>query len=201
VTYRGGSGYQDEPVDPNPVGPAAPPGWTAVPPGQPGYPSYGYAPTPPPWSSYGTPPEPRPATATAVAVLAFVLGGFVVLEGFLLLVGASVVQSIQQSLDESTGVPPSLIFNGILNLAVGGALITGGVSMMNRNPTGRLVLAAADVVAVGQSIYWTAVSAVGAMAITLLHAALAVIGLGLAFTVSTSTWLRTAPQAAVRNRP
>jgi hypothetical protein len=201
VTYWGGSGYQDEPVDPNPAAPTSPPGWVAVPPGQPGYPPYGYPPSPPAWSSYGAPPEPRPATATAVAVLAFVLGGFVLLEGFLLLVGASVVQSIEQSLDESTGVPPSLIFNGVLNLAVGGALITGGVLLMNRNPTGRLLLAAADVVAVGQAIYWTVVSEVGALAITLLHAALAVVGLGLAFTVSTSTWLRTAPRGVVPGRP
>jgi hypothetical protein len=201
VTYWGGSGYHDEPVDPNPVAPAAPPGWVAVPPGQPGYPAYGYPPSPPPWSSYGAPADPRPATATAVAVLAFVLGGFVVLEGFLLLVGASVVQSIEQSLDESTGVPPSLIFNGVLNLAVGGALITGGVLLLNRNPTGRVVLAAANVVAVGQSIYWTVVSDVGAMAVTLLHAALAVVGLALAFTASTSTWLRTAPAGVGPRRP
>jgi hypothetical protein len=115
----------------------------------------------------------------------------VLLEGVLLLVGASVVGSIEQALDQSPNVPASLIVNGVLNLVVGSGLIAGGVLLLQRRLSGRLLLAAANVVAAGQSIYWTAVSDAGAVAVTLLHAALAMVGLALAFTVSAATWLRT----------
>jgi hypothetical protein len=173
-------------VDPNPVAPPLPPGWVPVPPTYPAYP-------PPAWSAYGAPQDPRPATATGAAVLACVLAGVVLLEGFLLLVGASVVESIERSLDESGGVPTSLVVNGLLNLAVGGALIAGGALLLRRRPPGRALLAAANVVALGEAIYWTAVSDVGAVAVTLLHAALAVLGLALAFTSSASLWLSQLP--------
>jgi hypothetical protein len=186
VTYWGGPGYSDEPVDPNPVGP--PPGWTTGS-AAPSAPAYGYPP-PPGWAGYGSPGDRRPATATIAAVLGAVLGGLIVLEGFLLLVGASVVDSIERSLDQSSGVPASLIVNGLLDLVVGGGLTAGSALLLRRRPAGRLLLAAGNVVALGQSVYWTAVSDVGAVAVTVLHAALAVLGLALVFTVSASTWLR-----------
>lgn len=186
MTYWGGSGYHDEPVDPNPVAPAAPPGWVASPPGPP---PYGY-PAPPAWFGYGTPRDLRPAGATVAAVLGLVLAGFLLVEGLLMLVGASVIGSLRQSLDEAGGVPASLVVNGALNLAAGAALIAGAAALLNRAAHGRLLLAAATVVVLGQSIYWSAVGDGGVVPVALLHAAIAIVASVLAFTAATTTWLR-----------
>ncbi len=186
MTYWGGSGYRDEPVDPNPVAPAAPPGWVAMPPG---LPPYGY-PAPPAWPGYGSPPDPRPASATGAAVLGFVLAGFLLAEGLLMLVGASVIGSLRQSLDESGGVPASLVVNGALNLAAGAALIAGAATLLHRAARGRALLAAAGVVVLGESMYWSAVGDAGVVPAALLHAAMAVVGSALAYTAATTTWLR-----------
>jgi hypothetical protein len=194
VTSWSGAGYEGDPIDPNPTSPAPPPGYYGTASPAFGYPPSGYPAPPYPWAGYGAPVGPaRPTTVTAVSVLAFVLAALILLDGFLLLVGASVVESIEHSLNQSSGLPPSLVANGLLNLVVGASLITGGVLFSGSRPAGRWVLAIANVVAVGQSIYWTVVSDVGALAITVLHAGLAVGGLALAFTAGVAAWLRAGP--------
>jgi hypothetical protein len=189
VTQWSGTGFEGDPVDPNPASPTSPPVYYGPAPTGFGYPPPAY-PAPPPWTGYGQPAPARPAAVTASSVLGCILGSLILLEGFLLLVGASVVQGIEDSLDQSSGLPPSLVVNGLLNLAVGGALIAGSVLLANRRANGRLSLAVANVVVVGQAIYWTVASPVDALPISVLHAAVAAIGLALAFTAAAGNWLR-----------
>jgi hypothetical protein len=124
------------------------------------------------------------------SVLAFVLGSLVLLDAFLLLMGTSIVHGIEQSLDEASALPASWVVNGLLDLVVGAALITGGLLLGNRRPSGRATLAVANVIAVVLSIYWTSTSSGSALPLTVLHAALALVGLAMAFSTSASAWLR-----------
>lgn len=134
------------------------PGYDAQPPyGQPGgslQPGYGQMP-PAPTAGYGTDPAKRPGMVTAAAVLAFVVGG-------LTLLGSLIVFGLSGSLD----IPGYgfLKFLAAVQIALGAALIWGGVQAMNgRDARILVVTAAASIVLqlISMVIYFQANSVFG----------------------------------------
>ena len=156
------SGVGDDPYGQGytPPPPMQPPAYP-----QPEYP--GYQPYPPPYG-YGYPPPPygyppyqpgpagpkRPGLVLAASVLDYVCAGLLIIAGMLLLFGASVVSSL-----DSTGVTGNsygveLALDGMVDLAVAGLLIAGGVMFTGGRSTGRILSTIGNVVVVVVAIYW-----------------------------------------------
>jgi U5 snRNP spliceosome subunit len=172
-------------------------------------PGYGYPPPPgygyPPPPGYGYPPpgfgdtvvppdERRPGTLLASAVLGYVNAGLLILAGILLFDGASLVHDIdQQSGLSHDSVTTELVLDGFANLIAAGLLIAGSVLMTGGRPPGRAVYSVGGGIVIVESIYWMARWADELpylIVYALLFAALAVVGLALAWTAGGTAWLR-----------
>uniref|UniRef100_UPI0035CBBFE5 hypothetical protein n=1 Tax=uncultured Jatrophihabitans sp. TaxID=1610747 RepID=UPI0035CBBFE5 len=133
----------------------APPGYAP-----PGYapPGYGYPPYPSGYAGYGYPqPAPgdaRPGIATASAVLAFVASGLLILAGLLLFLGGAIASDIEDSVHSSTHIGLELGLDGVVNLVAAGLLIAGGVSLVGRNPLGRILLSVGATIVAAAAVYW-----------------------------------------------
>jgi len=198
-----------EPTDPNvtyglpdPYGPPpghAPTGYTPT-----GYTPTGYAPAgygppgyPPPAYGYAYPPPysgpVRPSQVLGASVLAYILGGLLVLAGLLLIFGASVSSSMGDSFDADTGsITAELAFDGVVDFVAAGLLIAGGVSLTGGRAGGRTLLAIGAGITLVASIYLLVRSsgAAGAGAYVFVFDALAVIALCLVVSGPVSQWLR-----------
>lgn len=193
------------PGDEVPIYPSTPadnPYLQAGPYGQPGgQPPYGYPYPPPPGYPYGYRPIPvseqRPGTLTAAAVLGYVTAGLLILAGIILFSGASLVNDIDNQLGTNhDSLTAEFTFDGFLNLLAGGLLIAGGVVMTGRRDNGRIVYTVGAAIVLVEAIYWLARwsskldNDVGVIVYGLLFAALTIIGLSLAWTRASSSWLR-----------
>lgn len=210
VPYAGPPSYQDAdrpPVYPPPRswGPpahGAPPGY-GVPPGYAAPPAYG-APGAPP--AYGAPPfygaapgwawaPPRPAgptqpgTTVAAAVLAFVLA-LLTLFGTVYAMFFSALLAVSRS--PAGGLGPWI---ALVQLAVVGALVVGGVYVLGSRRTWLLAAAAATI---ALSVYWAVVLSQPSLpglgedllAVPLVFAVLAALTAGLACTPAARAWER-----------
>jgi hypothetical protein len=200
-----------EPVDPNslPPGPAPwptpPPNpWSQQPyPGQPVGPYGGPAPYPgyPPYPPPELRRDTRPGQALASAVLAFVLGGLLILAGILLMFGASLADSVGDAVGEDAGaITAELVLDGLINLAAAGLLIAGGVSLTGASRIGRPLLAWGAGITLAASIYWLirASGAAGTIVYVVAFDALAIIAIALMAGPAVGGWLA-AHRAGQRN--
>jgi hypothetical protein len=150
-------------------------------------PNYGYG-----YGYYAYPqPEQRPSSVTTAAVLAFIVGGLLLLAGIVLFSGASLVSSLDDV--EGTGsFTAELALDGFLDLLAAGLLIGGGTLLMGRQAYGRALYGVGAAIVVVESVYWM-VRWTGDtrpfVLYALLFGALAVIGTWLAWTRTASTWL------------
>ena len=194
-----------EPLDPGYAGPpgggqaAYPPAYP-VPPGyqpygapypQYGYPQYGYP-------AYGYPPRApgdlRPGLVTASAVLAFVLSGLLILAGLLLFLGASIAADVEDAFNSGTHIGLELTLDAVVNLVAAGLLIAGGVSLLGRNLTSRILLSAGGGIVVAAAIYWLTrfddISSSGWTFDAALFLILTVLVLAFTWTTPVTRWLR-----------
>jgi hypothetical protein len=186
--------YTPQPVNPWQPG-YAPPGYAP-----PGYAPPGYGPPgyPPPGYGYAHQPQPytgpvRPSEVLGASVLAYVLGGLLILAGLLLIFGASLSSSMGDAFDADTGsITAELAFDGVVNLVAAGLLIAGAVSLTGGRLGGRTLLACGAGITVAASIYWLARSSGerGAGVYAFLFDALAVIAVCLMFSGAVTRWLR-----------
>jgi hypothetical protein len=136
----------------------------------------------------------RPGALTAAAVLGYVAGGLLILAGFLLFFGASVVSDVESSVDTHTSYAAEFAIAGVANLLAAGLLIAGGVSMTGRGANGRPMYTFGAVIVLVATVYWLARWAPRddskpVIVYALLFAALVIVGLALSFTRDGSTWL------------
>jgi uncharacterized membrane protein YphA (DoxX/SURF4 family) len=138
--------------------------------------------------------DSRPGTLTAAAVLGYVAGGLLILAGFLLFFGASVVSDVENSVDTHTSYAAEFAIAGVANLLAAGLLIAGGVSMTGRGANGRSMYTFGAGIVLVAAVYWLARWAPRddskpVIIYALLFAALVIVGLVLSFTRDGSTWL------------
>ena len=156
---------------------------------------YGYPPPGYPGYAATAPSQRRPGTLTASAVLGYILGGLLIFAGILLFFGANAVSSFANSFGSSAGgYAVELVVAGVADVVAAGLLIAGGVSMTGRNPSGRRLYTAGAVVVLLATVYWimrwaTRYNASPVVVYALLFAALAVVGLALAYAGEGSRWL------------
>lgn len=185
--YPGGSPYPGSP--PYPAGPPFPGGYPHPAP-------YPY-PYPPP-GSYGWPPAAprRPGTLTAAAVLGYVDGGLIILAAVLLFAAAASGGDLDYSITNGHSLTAELTVDGLLNLIAGGLLIGGAVAMTAGRPLGRLLYSTGAGVVLAESVYWMTrwssqfAHIAGLLVYALLFAAVAIVGLSLAWVREGSEWLR-----------
>jgi hypothetical protein len=158
------------------------------------YAPYGYP------GAYGypgmQPGQRRPASLTAAAVLGYVNAGLLVIAGLLLFTGASLVNSVDESADglDLESFSTELTFDGFVNLLAAGLLIAGGMIMTARRPNGRALYGAGAGIVGIETIYWlgrwgSRVDDVsGILVYALIFAALAIVGVGLAWSRDGTTW-------------
>lgn len=180
-----------QPVDPYPPG-GQPWGY---PPGYPmGYPAM-------PYPGFGpvAPGERRPGTITAAAVLGYVNAGLLILMGIVLFSTSSIVDGLNRYDDYAhDGLSGEFRLDAILNLLAAGLLIGGGVAMTSQTAVGRIIYSVGAAITVGESTYWIARwgSEGGGTYINfwaLLYAAMAIVGVCLAWFGGGSAWLHRAP--------
>ena len=165
------------------------------PPGYPGYgqPAYGYPPAGYPAYGYGYAPVPgnrRPGTATAASVLAYVVAGFLVIAGIILISGASFVNNIgDQGGFDTSSATAELAFDGVVDFLAAGLLIAGGVQFAGRKARGRIMLLVGVGIVVAAGVYWLA--RIGTVIIfwPLLFAAPLIVAASLASTSAVRAWL------------
>jgi hypothetical protein len=167
--------------------------------GQQPYGQQPYGQPPPGYDAYGYPAQPgdaRPGSVLGASVLAYVLGGLLILAGTLLLFLTSAVNSLGNDFDSDTsGVTAELAFDGFADLLAAGLLIAGGVWLAGRHVRGRTMLAIGSGITLIECVYWLArtSAASGVFVFVLVFGALAVISLVLAVSGPVSHWLRGAP--------
>jgi hypothetical protein len=158
-------------------------------------PAYGYPPPvygyPPP--GYGYPSSnARPGAVVAASVLGYVLAGLLIVAGIFLLSLASSTSQIADTFDlNGASITAELTFDGLLNFLAAGLLIGGGVGFTTGRRAGRKTLVIGNAITLGAAIYWVSRTSGnnGAVVWVLLFSALAVVGIGLAFSTSINTWL------------
>jgi hypothetical protein len=181
-------GGQYPPQQPMPGYPA--PHYPGYPP-PPGYPGAGY-----PMGGFG--PQ-RPGPAMAAAVLAYVAAGLLIAGGILLFIGASVVNDFSTLTDNGHSLlTAELVLDGILNLIAGGLLIAGAVSFTGGANNGRILLSVGSGIVIALSIYWIARTSGSATVWALIFAALVIVALSMAWTGTSSAWLRAVDKGRIR---
>jgi hypothetical protein len=178
------------------------PGYPPAPYPLPVYPQTGYQPYPQP-GPYGYPPavpayypQPgngRPGVVVAAAVLGYVVAGFLILSGFLLLIGASAVDGIDDTYGNNSGTTKFLL-SGVANLVSSGFLIAGGVMLTSRQPRGRAMYAIGSAVCIGAGVFWLTVS-LGSIIWVIIYCAPVIIGTIFIYGVSTARWMGLTPSA------
>lgn len=180
-----------QPIDPYPPGGQV---WGYPPPYPMGYPAMpypGFAPT--------APADRRPGTTTAAAVLGYVDAGFLIVMGIVLFSTSSIVDGLNRyDHYNHEGLSGEFRLDAILNLLAAGLLIGGAVAMTSRTAIGRIIYTVGVALTVGESIYWIARwgSEGGGTYINfwaLLYAAVAIVGVCLAWFGGGSAWLNRAP--------
>lgn len=157
-----------------------------------GYPGYGYS---------GYPPQPqgpqRPGLVVAAAVLGYVNAGLLIVGGFLLLFGATIVNDIENAVDSGTDYATEAALLGVGNMIAAGLLIAGAVMFSGAKPVGRLLLAVGNGIVLALAVYWflrftdDRFNDVGSGFLVWgsLYATLAVLSLAFSFTGAINRWL------------
>ncbi len=187
-----GYGQPQQPVDPYAAGQQ--PGWGYQPQYPMAYPAAVYQP------GYGQVPpgERRPGTLTAAAVLGYINAGFLIVMGVALFSTTSIIDNLNRYDSYShSRLSTEFAIDAVLNLVAAGLLIGGAVAMTNRTVIGRLLYSVGATIVIGESIYWVARwgSKDGGGYLdfyALLFAAIAIIGLALAWVNGATNWLNRA---------
>jgi hypothetical protein len=177
------AGYPAQPQAGYPAQPQA--GYPAQP--QAGYPSnpYGQAYPQTPYNTFAAPnPASRPGGVIASAVLSYIQGGILLIVGIFLLATAKTFNDFG---GDSGGVA-EVAFDGIVDLVLGAAFITGAI--MFTSGRNRTILAAACVLTFADAVYWVIRAVSGGKALVLLFVVLPAIALALMFNSGVTNWLR-----------
>jgi hypothetical protein len=134
-------------------------------------------------------PAERPGTLTAASVLAFVLSGWNIIGGIILMAGGAVVGAAEDAGEdlgvESEGIGGMIILMGLAFIVLGGVYIWGGVvSLSGKNAQVLTIVAGIDLVL---SIVWIIVNQ---GLITLVSIAAAIIILAMVLTSSSRQFVR-----------
>lgn len=158
---------------------------------QPGYP--GYPPVPPP----GAAGPQRPGLVIASAVLAYVNAGLLLVGGALLIFGASLFRSIENSLGNGdTDRATLIIFLGVGNLVAGGLLIAGAIMFSGGGSVGRVLLSVANGLVLVLLIVWIFLASDyersddGWIGWGIVFGVLAVLSLSFSFNGAINRWLK-----------
>jgi hypothetical protein len=172
------------PTGPPPAGSAGrPPFEPPVFPG-PGYPPPGPAPGGHVWIS-------RPSTVIASSVLAYIMGGMLIVAGFVLFLGASIVKSFDSATGgNNTGTSVELIVDSVLNFGAAGLLIGGAATFTAGRVLGRQLLTIGAGICLAECVYWVFRAESNTIVWTIVFAVLAIVTLALAWTRETTEWLR-----------
>jgi hypothetical protein len=132
----------------------------------------------------------------AASVLGYITAGLLILAGLLLLIGATVVNDISDSLDGNDhGLTAEFIFDGVGNLVAAGLLIAGGSMLTTGNWRGRIWIAFGTAIVAAFSIYWIIRTRwSGVVVWGVIFTAMPVIAVCLAFSRAVTDWLARQPQ-------
>ena len=151
---------------------------------------YGYQASP---GGYPVTGDGRPGIVLAASVLAYAVGGLLIISGLLLLLGASVVHAISSGYQTSdNGISAGLTLGGVANLVSAGLLIAGGVALTLRKPGGRVLMSTGATICVVAGLVWLAGGANAAWGL-LVFVVPTVVGLVMAWQTSVTTWLQNQP--------
>jgi hypothetical protein len=133
----------------------------------------------------------RPSSVIAVSVLCYVMGGMLIVAGFVLFLGASVVRSIDDLTgSNNVGTAVELIIDALLNFGVAGLFIAGAAMFTGGRTRGRQLLTIAAGICLVDCIYWALIGRTNTIIWTIVFAILSLIALALAWTKEISEWLR-----------
>lgn len=143
------------------------------------------------------PPEPgvswvsRPSTVVAASVLGYISGGMLIVAGFVLVLGASIVKSFDSATGgNNTGTAAELVVDSLLNFGVAGLLIGGAATFTSGRAVGRTLLSVGGGVCLAQCVYWVFRAEPNTIIWTVVFAVIAIVMLALAWTKPTTGWLR-----------
>ena len=141
------------------------------------------------------PPEPvwvsRPGSVLWVSTVCYVIAGMLIVAGFVLFVGASIVRSIDNLTgSDNIGTTIVLIINAVVNFGAAGLLIAGAVMFAGGRTRGRLLLTIGAAICLVECVYWIFLGRANTIIWTVLFVILSIIALALAWTKQTSEWLR-----------
>jgi hypothetical protein len=133
----------------------------------------------------------RPSSVLWAGVLCYVMGGMLIVAGFVLFVGASIVRSID-SLTGSNNIGTTivLIIDALANCAAAGLLIAGAVMFAGGRTRGRQLLTIGAAICLIECVYWIFLARANTIIWTVLFVILSIVALALAWTKQTSEWLR-----------
>ncbi|MCW2525179.1 MAG: hypothetical protein JWM76_39 [Pseudonocardiales bacterium] len=162
------------------------------------YPAPGYSPYPVPGGLPGQWPggPPRPGQVMAASVLGYVTAGLLILAGLLLLIGATIVNDLSNSLDgDDHGLTAEFVFDGFGNLVAAGLLIAGGSMLTTGNWRGRLLISVGAAIVSAFAVYWIIRTQWnGVIVWGVIFTAMPIIAVGLAFGRPVTDWLARQPQ-------
>jgi len=161
----------------------------------PPYPAPGYSQYPMPDGQWPGGPQ-RPGQIMAAAVLGYITAGLLILAGLLLLIGATVVNDISDSLDGNDhGLTAEFVFDGLGNLVAAGLLIAGGSLLTTGKPGGRIWIALGTAIVSAFSIYWIIRTQWnGVIGWGIVFTAMPIIAVCLAFSGPVTDWLARQPR-------
>lgn len=133
----------------------------------------------------------RPGSVLWAGTVCYVMAGMLIVAGFVLFVGASIVRSIDNLTgSDNIGTTIVLIINAIVNFGAAGLLIAGAVMFTGGRSRGRQLLTIGAAICLAECVYWIFVGRANTIIWTVLLVILSIVALALAWTKQTSEWLR-----------
>lgn len=141
------------------------------------------------------PPEPlwvsRPGSVIWASTICYVIAGMLIVAAFVLVVGASIVRSIDNLTgSDNIGTTIVLIIAAIVNFGAAGLLIAGAAMFAGGRARGRQLLTIGTAICLVECVYWIFVARANTIFWTVLFVILSIVALALAWTKQTSEWLR-----------
>ena len=133
----------------------------------------------------------RPTSVLWASTVCYVMAGMLIVAGFVLFVGASIVRSIDNLTgSDNIGTTIVLIIDALVNFGAAGLLIAGAVMFAGGRTRGRQLLTIGAAICLAESVYWIFLARANTIIWTVLFVILSIVALALAWTKQTSEWLR-----------